>query len=128
MTSNSNQRKYIRIQPSSEYPIPIHINGTNFFDILVAVDISVGGVGIIVPHLFDGCQINELVTLVITIPYPTKKSFIVKGIIRHVKGTRFGVQFVNLEAKHKSYIRKYISFHLNQISIWKKVKFLLHLI
>ncbi len=88
----------------------MHINGENFLDILEALDISVGGIGISVPHMFDGCKIENDVSLVITIPFPVMKSIAVAGKVKHIKGKDFGVTFVSIKGIDKKLVEEYVVY------------------
>ncbi len=121
----SDRRKNRRIVPSPKEPINININGENFIDILKANDISIGGIGITVPHGFRKCNLNELVLFVIELPIKGKKKFItVQGIIKHVAGERFGVEFKNMTEMARFLIQIYISSRIKEESIieWMRYK------
>jgi len=110
---NLGKRRHIRVEPEKTLPIEVSINGGNFLDILTAQDISVGGVSIVVPHEFKGCQINGTVSLVITLPEPIRKSFQVTGEIRHVSGKIFGIRFMDISESDKLNVRNYVAYRLN---------------
>jgi len=122
------RRRYIRVAQEVDHPIGVHINGENFFDILTAKDISIGGLGIVAPHEFKGCRIDRLVSLVITLPYPIKKSFMAKGTIKHVVDERFGVMFVEIDKKSRDRVREYVSYRIQRETWWTKLKFKIRLI
>lgn len=107
-------RRYIRVQPEEGRPIKVDINGEGFIDILEARDISVGGMGIIVPHMFEGCRIDRVVSLIVTLPDQGGRGchFQVDGIIRHVADDTFGIQFLGLEAADKKEIKRYVASRL----------------
>jgi c-di-GMP-binding flagellar brake protein YcgR len=119
------RRKNLRIQPSKTDPIRVDINGDNFIDILNAVDISLGGIGIFVSHGFKGCHINNKVSFVLELHLQKKRCFVeVAGQIKHVSGTRFGVCFENLSDSARAKIRQYIVARLREESLvqWLKYK------
>ena len=122
------RRRHFRIQQEKNHPIGVHINGENFIEMIRANDISIGGIGLIVPHEFKGCKIDRMVYLVITLPFPVNKSFKTKGIIRHVIGKRFGVKFVGIQDSAYRLIRKYVSYRLKASDWLTKLKFKFHLI
>ena len=121
--SHSNRRRFVRVSPQSGHPIRIDINGENFLDILYANEISVGGVGISVPHLFEGCDVDSAVSLIIGLPYPEDALISVTGQIKHVSGDRFGVSFSHLSRQQKSKIRAYIAARLKPDSLIEWLKF-----
>ena len=61
-------RRPTRVRPLPGASVEVQIMGTNSLDILHARDISVRGVGVLVPHLFEGCDIDSRVELVVTLP------------------------------------------------------------
>jgi len=108
------KRRHIRVQPEKKRPVEININGQNFLTIIYANDISEGGIGIIVPEKFKGCKINNNVSLVITLPAPFKKSFLVTGRIIHVINEKFGVEFLDLTKENRKILKKYINSRLKE--------------
>ena len=85
--------------------------GGNSIDILHARDISATGLGVFVPHGFEGCIIHEEVELVITLP--ETRTFMARGIIRHVTQRDhpeqyFGVEFTSIEQRHRSQVIAYV--------------------
>ncbi len=83
--------------------------GSGFLDVLVARDISAGGLGVMVPHRFDGCRIDDEVDLVVTLP--GEKPFLARGrIVHRTKTDRefFGIEFSKLDRAHRRRIRLYV--------------------
>jgi len=108
----NNRRQHIRVQPERGRPIEVDINGEDFIEVLRAVDVSMGGMGIDVAHRFKGCRINRSVSVIVTLPTSGGRGFQVDGRIRHVKDRRFGIQFVGLaDADHKQ-LKRYIASRL----------------
>lgn len=84
--------------------------GAAFVDILPARDISLGGVGIQVPHRFQGCDLTPEVELLITLP--GERCFLARGIVRHKRdedGTLFGVEFTQLGVSHRERLAAYVA-------------------
>ena len=86
--------------------------GSNSLDILRARDISLTGLGVYVSHGFEGCDVNSEVELVITLP--RTRTFVCKGVIRHVSsegepGQYFGVEFTRVTDGNRAKIREYIT-------------------
>lgn len=119
MTQNKTRRKNLRVPPESGRPIRIDINGENFLDIVYATDVSVAGACIAVPHRFEGCRLDKLVSLVVNLPEPVSASFTTLGSIRHLSGRSFGVRFVGMEKKEESLVRDYV-IHLLALHDWKR--------
>ena len=77
-------RPELRVCPTPEAPVEVQVVGPNSIDVLRARDVSQNGVGLFVPHRFEGCEIDSDVQLVITLP--GVKTFLARGVIRHVTG------------------------------------------
>jgi hypothetical protein len=85
--------------------------GTNSLDILHARDISVRGLGVLVPHLFEGCDIDSRVELVVTLP--GVRSFLATGTVRHrtredEPAAVFGIEFHDLSKANRARVRAYV--------------------
>lgn len=104
----------IRVQPEPSEPVGVHIVGPNSIDILRARDISESGLGVQVPHRFEGCDIHAEVELVITLPQ--HKAFVAKGVVRHRTESddspSFGVEFTDISKRHRKLLRSYVSDRL----------------
>ncbi len=121
------RRTNSRVQPEDGSPIRIDINGENFLDVVYALDISVAGARIAVPHRFEGCRLDKMVNLVINLPEPVGSSFVTLGSIRHLSGRAFGVKFVGLENADYRLIREYVGHLLARESGWQAFLFRLGL-
>jgi c-di-GMP-binding flagellar brake protein YcgR len=111
----SNRRRADRIQPPASAPVEVQVIGTGHIDVLSAENISASGVGIRVPHRFQGCNLGTEVELVITLP--GGRSFKALGVIRHLHSTgkdsdSFGIEFTAIEDKHREQIDTYIESRL----------------
>jgi hypothetical protein len=126
--AGSERRKYLRVAPDREYPVRVDINGSNFIDILQALDISQGGVGVRVNHGFNGCDLEGAVSFVIEIPVPKHALLRGSGRIKHISGNRFGIIFDTLPDSVVSQIREYIAFRIKQDSWWAWFKYKLGLL
>jgi len=122
------RRKHIRVLPEHNYPISVDINGENFIEVLKAIDISEGGVGISVPSELKGCYTDMPVTLVISLPQPEEYLFSVLGKIKHVANKKFGVIFLNLDKTSLMKIRQYIAYRIKSESWIMYLKYKLRLI
>jgi c-di-GMP-binding flagellar brake protein YcgR len=83
--------------------------GRGFLDVLSARDISVGGLGITVPHGFAGCDIDSEVELIVTLG--RNRPFKTRGAIRHngkAGQQLFGVEFTGLSPEQQQAIEAYI--------------------
>jgi c-di-GMP-binding flagellar brake protein YcgR len=102
------RRAHARVHPSQVEPIEVQLMGTDFLDVLDVRDISAGGLGLLVPHLFEGCNIDAQIDVIIALPH--ERSFMVRGVIRHIsKGNLFGLQFTDLPASARARIERYVA-------------------
>ena len=123
------KRRYIRVKAENEKrPISVHINGVNFLEISRVNDISEGGISILAPHMFEGCEIDSAVSLLITLPFPVEHEIMVKGLIRHTDKLKFGVRFLDLNRKDQKLLHRYVKHRLRKRSFIIRLKHSLHLI
>ncbi len=102
------RRAHVRVHPKPEEPIEVQLIGTDFLDVLEVRDISLGGLGLQVPHLFEGCDINAQLDVIITLS--GERPFMARGTIRHISnGTTFGLQFTELPEPTRSRIERYVA-------------------
>ena len=105
-----------RVQPLESEPVEIQIMGTGTLEVLDASDISFEGIGIRVPHRFLGCELDQEVKLIITLP--GVRPFWATGIVRHATGVgsedRYGVEFTNIEPRHVVQIMRYVEARLRE--------------
>ncbi len=100
-----------RVRPKRDHPVEVQIVGRNSIDVLNARDISVTGIGVYVPHRFEGCDIDAEVELVLTLP--EQKPFVARGRIRHEtrrgdSSSFFGFQFLHLSSEQVDLLRRYV--------------------
>lgn len=110
-TSDSSKRSK-RVQPPGAEPIEVQIMSPDSLDILRAHDISESGVAVVVPHRFEGCDMDASVQLVLTLP--GRRPFLARGKIRHITeeggpSERFGVEFTEIRARHRAWIASFIA-------------------
>lgn len=109
---SGSQREAVRVRPDAQAGVTVHINGSDFIEIQKALDISEGGIRLRVPHRFEGCRIDGLVGLVITLPVPDTQPFRLEGRIRHIQEDTFGIQFAGSNDKARQLLRRYIALRL----------------
>lgn len=72
--------------------------GPSFLEVLPVEDISIGGVGVRVPHGFRLGDFDQTVQLIIALP--GQRPFKADAVIRHQRGSKdhskFGVEFVRV--------------------------------
>jgi len=111
--SLNEQRYYNRVEIDVDAPVRIDINGEDFIDVLSAVDISEGGLGLKVKHRFEGCNLDDLVSMIVQLPAPVSRHFSVMGRIMHISNDSFGVSFVGLSDASRNLVRSYIKSRLD---------------
>lgn len=85
--------------------------GPGRLDVLSARNVSQTGIGIYVPHGFDGCDLEAEVDLVITLP--GERPFLARGLIKHqtnggAEGRHFGLVFSEISQKNRAAIRGFV--------------------
>ncbi len=100
-----------RFRPHPSRPVSVQVMGPHSIDVLTARDIALKGVGIYLPHGFEGWRECPRVELVITLP--GQRPFLAKGRVRHSTNdlkneSFFGVEFVELPVKRREQIRRYL--------------------
>ncbi|MDJ0848845.1 MAG: PilZ domain-containing protein [Myxococcota bacterium] len=100
-----------RVRPRRGHPVQVQIMGRNSIDVLNARDISVTGIGVYVPHRFEGCDVDDEVELVVTLP--DQKPFVARGRIRHEthheeSSSFYGFQFLRLSNDQLESLRRYV--------------------
>jgi hypothetical protein len=103
-------RKNPRARPLDAAPVRVDIRGEGFLEVLVARDISVGGIGVFVPHDFHGCDLDSEVDLIVKVG--TARPFKTRGVIRHraQQGAAhfYGVEFVGLAPEQQEVVAQYV--------------------
>jgi c-di-GMP-binding flagellar brake protein YcgR len=105
---SEDERQYPRVLPLASRPVEVQIMGESFLEVLTAEDISIGGVGVRVPHGFNLGDFDQRVQLIIALP--GHKPFKAEAVIRHRDGSsagRFGVQFTSVA--NLSAIQQYVN-------------------
>jgi hypothetical protein len=91
--------------------VRVDIMGNGFLEVLSARDVSVGGLGVSVPHGFVGCDTNSQVDLIVTLG--RGRPFKTRGVIRHSSRSGadhvFGVEFIALAPEHLALVEAYVA-------------------
>ena len=100
-----------RFRPAREHPVEVQIMGSHSLDVLRARDISSTGIGVFVPHRFEGIDLANPVELVISLP--KQRPFVTRGRIRHAseRGGEtpfYGVELTQLSNEHRSRLTAYL--------------------
>ena len=101
-----------RYRPRSAHPVEVQIMGPHLLDVLKARDISTTGIGVFVPHRFEGFNLDTQVELVITLP--RQRPFVTQGRIRHAterggESPFFGVQLTQLSRAQRDALESYLT-------------------
>jgi len=98
--------------------------GTGFLDVLRARDVSQTGLGILVPHGFEGCDLLGDVELIVTLP--GSPSFSAAGILRHRTQhgaiSFFGVELTRISDRDRLALRFYVNARHAEESALEKSK------
>jgi hypothetical protein len=102
-----------RVSPSRVAPVEVQVMGRASLDVLSARNVSQTGIGVYVPHGFAGCDLDEEVELVVTLP--GERAFLARGLIKHrtdaaKEGRHFGLLFTTIARENRSRIRDYVRF------------------
>lgn len=111
----ADQRRTPRVRPASGRPIEVQLEGTDFLDIFRAEDISEGGMKVVVPHLFEGCDVDREIDLIVKLP--AIRAFSARGRIRHRRTdavTTFGVEFTKLSATDRARVAAYVNKRISE--------------
>jgi len=97
-----------RATPRRGAPVEVQVMGSRSLDVFHARNLSQTGIGVYVPHDFAGCDFDEEVELVITLP--GERSFLARGMIKHrtdsgSDGHHFGLHFTRISRRDRMRIR-----------------------
>ncbi|MEM9174277.1 MAG: PilZ domain-containing protein [Myxococcota bacterium] len=114
-TRNEETWRKQRVVPLRMAPVEVQVMGRGTLDVLRARNVSTTGLGIFVPHGFEGFDLAEEVELVITLP--SRKPFLAMGVIKHVTETdaetcHFGVEFTALAGSNRQALEQYVRSRL----------------
>ena len=105
-------RTDLRVRPTKVAPVEVQIMGRGRLDVLRARNVSETGIGVYVPHGFEGCDLDEEVGLVLS--FPGQRAFLARGIIKHRtdgghEGHHFGLHFTKISRAHRAIIRAFVA-------------------
>lgn len=103
-------RRSIRVKPLEDRPIRVDLNGKNFIEVALVIDISINGFAICTPHHFKGYDLDEdcKVSFSLTLPTPYQYHFSGTGILRHHNKDIVGVAFYLTKTQDMVVLREYI--------------------
>ncbi len=105
-------RTDVRVVPGRGAPVEIQVIADKSLDVLNARNVSETGMGVYVPHGFEGFDLEEEVDFVITLP--RELSFLTRGVIKHRtdggrEGRHFGLHFTQISREHRNKLRRYVA-------------------
>ena len=100
-----------RVEPLRIAPVEVQVMGRGTLDVLRARNVSTTGLGVYVPHGFDGLDLAEEVELIVTLPGHTP--FLAMGVIKHVteserEPNHFGLHFTALADSNQRALEHYV--------------------
>jgi len=98
--------------PAPDQPVHVDLKGSDFAEVTTAVNISKEGIGISVPHGFKGCNLDEIIDIIVKLPEPVRRNFSTTAKVIYHQGNNFGVQFENLEREDEEDLWAYIEHRL----------------
>lgn len=103
-----------RVRPDPDRPVEVQVLGPDDLDVLYARDISEVGIGVFMPHGFDGSCLRAEIELIVRLP--DAPPFVVRGILRHrtVNGPLafFGVELTRVQDSARQSLRTYVQARL----------------
>lgn len=110
-TRNDEMWRNQRVVPLRMAPVEVQVMGRGSIDVLRARNVSTSGLGVFVPHGFDGLDLAEEVELVVTLP--GRSPFLAMGVIKHVtegegEANHFGLEFTALAGSHRRDLKRYV--------------------
>ncbi len=104
------RRRDVRVRPAADYEVKAELQAGDVTSPLQVLDISLGGLGVLVSHALGGQGVGEEVTVRMSVR--GAEPFLVRASIRHVGPPGFGVcglQFQDLTELAKTAIRRCVS-------------------
>jgi len=102
------KRRSPRVTPEPDQPVGIHLIGQDYVEVTNAINVSIEGIGICVPHGFHDVNLDKLAEVLIKLPEPVDCSFTATVKIAHRQGNNFGAQFMDIAEKDAKMLHAYI--------------------
>ncbi|HPG25127.1 MAG TPA: PilZ domain-containing protein [Myxococcota bacterium] len=104
-----------RVVPLRFAPVEVQIIGRGSLDVLRARNVSTTGLGVYVPHGFEGFDLAQEVELVVTLP--GRRPFLARGVIKHLTASNadtrhFGLEFTELADRDRDGLLRYVRSRL----------------
>ncbi len=104
------RRRDVRVRPALDYDVKAELAVNGLATPLSVLDISVGGIGVLVSHALSAFKVGDEVTLSVAVHGGAP--FIVKANLRHIGPPGFGVcglLFLDLSEEARTIIRHCVS-------------------
>lgn len=116
------RRREARVVPYPSHPVEVQIMGPGFLEIVQATNISVGGVGVYLPHGIDPAAVGAKVEVILTLP--SCRPAHLRGMICHQAEassdlSHIGIEFVRLPPNVEKAISRYVELHLHREGVPK---------
>ena len=114
------RRRHVRVVPREDERIEVYVEGVGFTELLVAQDISEGGIGVIVPKGFNGRDPSAPVKLLIHLPQHGQVRAVATAIHMSSKdcnesNSLFGLAFTKLSDDARGKIAAYVRSRMPRI-------------
>ena len=100
-----------RVVPLRMAPVEVQVMGCGTLDVFRARNVSTTGLGVYVPHGFEGFDLAKEVELVVTLP--GRPPFLAMGAIKHMTrsedgANHFGLEFTALAGSQRRALEQYV--------------------
>jgi hypothetical protein len=101
------RRRHVRVRPAADYDIGVELCEGAVFNRVSVVDVSLGGLGLLVEPPVDQYKTGALMDL--RVAPPEVAPFRVTAIVRHAGQSVCGVEFQNLDGPALAAIRRSVA-------------------
>jgi hypothetical protein len=105
--TNWDRRKHVRVRPAGDYDVSVEIVDGAVFSRVQVVDLSLGGVGILIEPPVDRYGLNEALEL--RISTPEAEPVRVSALVRHRARGICGAEFQGLSEKALAALRRAVA-------------------
>jgi hypothetical protein len=95
------------VRPAVDYDVRVELVEGAVFSRIEVVDLSLGGLGILIEPTIDACQLGA--SLDLRVGTPEAEPVRVKAVVRHRARGVCGVEFQNLDERAVSALRRAVS-------------------
>jgi c-di-GMP-binding flagellar brake protein YcgR len=105
--ANWDRRRHVRVRPAADYDVRVELIEGAVFSRVAVVDLSLGGLGILIEPPVDACQLGAPLDL--RIGTPEAEPVRVVAIVRHRARGVCGMEFQNLNEPALNALRRAVS-------------------